>query len=241
MGIRSRPTTRLTTKPRPAWMPKPIGFSASEATAIIPSPSGYGSRIVPMGVPPEAVSTSHSSITLKFEPGNAFGPGKFGWTSLSMTKIKPNEIDKAMGAGGVDYDVGLGLVEDRPGYNPDKPLNSLQEWIDGDRCSGYALALEAHFQKVVTVNADGSVTINDFTCRRLVICPVVTNLALHTNERIVGFAWFFIDGTSTSESDKKKPKDTITGRFLRPLNPDDPIGWGDYDPYGAVGPPKLDQ
>jgi len=209
----------------------------AEATAIIPSPSGYSSRVVPIGVPPEAVSAGHDSLTLKFEPGNDFGPGKFGWTSLTADKIKPSDINDAMRDGGVPYDVVLGPVADRSGLSSPNPIDTLQKQrLDKDGCIGHTLAIDAHFAKVVTLNADGSVTINDFSCKRLVICPVVQNLDGHQQLRIIGFAWFFIDGTSTTGSDK-----TITGRFLRPVNPEDPTGWGDYDPYGSVGPPKLDQ
>ena len=209
----------------------------AEATAIIPSPSGYPSGVVPIGVPPEAVQfpQNHAPTTLKFDPGNAIGPGKFGWTSLTTTRIQKKGIEDALDQGGVSYEVKLGPVADRSGENDWKIVSKhLDPYLAKDTCIGAGQpTMAAHFAAVVTVNPDGSVVINDPTCKRLVICPVVSGLDTHSPV-IVGFAWFFIDETSESGQ-------SITGRFVRPVIPQDWADWGDYDPYGSVGPPKLYQ
>lgn len=244
-------------------------WARASATAIVMSPIAYGAHVVPVGVLPEAVallSVDDPPIELKFDPGGQLGPGKFGWTSVSMDKLEPGDINDIFEAGGTDAE--MGPVTSRPGVNNADRLQPLFNMIATDGCDGahhtkeyfekktrgsddythpsgmdraaYLEAVELHFREVVTweTGENGFVTINDYDCTRLIVCPVVGNLDLNQDNSIVGFAWFFvydITGLDTPGSSDV----SLWGRFVRPVNPDEPRVWGEYDPYGAIGKTML--
>lgn len=240
------------------------------ATAIVSSPRSYGAHVTPVGVLPEAVEilkVTDDPIVLRFDPGPGLGPGKFGWTAVSMDKPRSKDITDWLTAGGTDAETGD--IASREGLLDSTLLQPLFDRIATDSCEGsgyteeffvekkgkkgeythppdmdrdaYLDAVELHFREVVSwgEGADlGFVTINDYDCARLIICPVVENLNTKKDLKIVGFAWFFVYDITGLDTPGGSDV-SLWGKFIRPVNPDDPGVWGEYDPYGAIGKTML--
>lgn len=241
----------------------------ASATAALSSPQSYGAYVVPVGVLPEAIVTmtpGDAPIVLKFDPGPGLGPGKFGWTAVSPDGLNPNDINDIFEQGGVEAE--MGPVSSRPGVNNADRLQALLDTVAADECVGarytedyfvqknkgglyshvegmnrdeYYQAVQSHFDEVVSWEQGdaGLVTIKDYDCQRLVICPVVENLDVNKDLSIVGFAWFFVWDIQGLDKWDPSQQPALVGKFIRPVNPDDPRVWGAYDPYGAVGKSML--
>jgi hypothetical protein len=228
-----------------------MGFESepveARATAVVASPSVIGSGVMPFGI-------------MSKEPS---GTAPFGYAFNELVRLKQGsqggeagnfqfldlvggELDQGGGApdvynplanGGVDEPVAIGEeYYSQTGINGTQVSNKLNQWIGADACA---------FSTVVELNDDGTVSILDPDCHRIIICPIILNAV--TGEPnwppgssdpvvIIGFAYFFVESIGATG-----PECYVDGRFIRPLTPDDDIlQWGPIDPYGAIGYRLID-
>ena len=219
---------------------EPVG---AKATAVISSPSGYGRGVMPFGImSKEPSGTSpfgyvfNESVTLK-QPAGQGEAGNFQFIDLVGGVGEPAggapDITGPLSQGGVAEPVFIGeTYYTQTGINGVKVDTSLDTWIGSDSHS---------FSQICEVQPDGTVSITDYDCHRLVVCPIVeavgppasfnwSDVSGSKLIRIIGLSFFYIEswGHNGNES-------WVTGRFIRPLTPEDGLLWGPVDPYGAIG------
>jgi Flp pilus assembly protein TadG len=214
----------------------PVGATA---TAMITSPSGYGSGVMPMGMMATDATQSWGYtyadyVTLK----QASQQGESG--NFQFVDLVGEQLDHSGGSGDITGPLENGGISEpvyvdelyytQTGINGRNFSRAINTWIGSDTCT---------FESVTSDNGDGTVEILDDTCHRIVICPIIVNAedgsanwpgGQSVSIRIVGFAYFFISEVGTSGN-----QGYINGRFIRPVNPDDAIiDWGPIDPRGAI-------
>jgi len=221
----------------------PVG---ARATAVVSSPSAYGSNVMPFGImSKEPSGTSpfgyafNELVTLKQPAGPAGNAEAGNFQFLALTDppgghYGASDIYYALGNGGVPNPVYLNaLYNTKTGINGTQVSNRLDDWIGGDTHA---------FLDVVALRPDGTVSITDAACHRLIICPIIidpgppelynwTELnGTSKPVKVIGFSYFYIESIGTTGNDCY-----VTGRFIRPLSPEEATAWGPIDPYGAIG------
>jgi hypothetical protein len=215
----------------------------ASATAVIASPSAYGANVMPFGIMSKEPSGSapfgyqfNQTLTLK-QPAGQGQSGNFQFLSLTLPPgghFGANDITDALRNGGVPNEVYIDtLYNTKTGVNGKNVSKNLNIWIGGDSHS---------FANVVTVRPDGMVDITDPDCHRIIVCPIIVDpgppvryswTEINGTSRpvlIIGFVYVFIESVGTQGNDCY-----VTGRFMRPLTPEEATHWGHPDPYGAVG------
>jgi len=211
------------------------------ATAIVASPSGYSAGVMPFGImSAEPSGTSpfgyafNESVVLK-QPAQQGEAGNFQFMSLTYPAgghDGASDITNALQDGGVDNPVYLDTIYNtKTGMNGKNVTKALDQWIGADTHS---------FDQVAELRPDGTVSILDWDCPRLIICPIIVNpgppVAYNWIEvtgskpvLVIGFSFFYIESVGTNGTECY-----VNGRFIRPLGPEDALEWGPVDPYGAV-------
>lgn len=220
---------------------KPVRASA---TAVVASPTGYGRGVMPFGVMSKDPSATaafgyvfNESVTLK-QPAGAGESGNYQFVDLvgdveQAAGGAPSSVYNPLAAGGVAEPVLVGeRYYTQTGINGVRVANSLGAWIGAD----------AHaFSDIVTLQPDGIARIEDWECHRLVVCPIVVAVGPPVSYnwadvngtklvQIIGFSWFYVESWGRNGNDSY-----VTGRFIRPVGPQDPVGWGSVSPWGAIG------
>jgi len=239
----------------------PLGFAQiwgmtqspirAKASAAVQSPTGYGRRVMPFGIMSKEPSGSapfgyvfNEQVMLKQAPPDGEA-GNFQFLSLTDPPgehVGANLINEALANGGVDVEVFINeLYSTRTGLNGRQIIRNLIDWIGADTCT---------FDEVATIDPDdGTVRIHDYACHRLIVCPIIVDpgppVAYNWNElngtsqpvQVISFAWFFIEdwGSDTQLGAGTGNDCWISGRFIRPLSPEDATEWGPVDPLGAIG------
>ena len=221
----------------------PVG---ARATAIVSSPSAYGSNVMPFGIMSKEPSGTapfgygfNQTVTLKQPSGQQSNAVAGNFQFLALTDppgghYGANDIRDALRNGGVPNAVYINtLYNTKTGMNGGNVSNALNQWIAGDSHS---------FGQVVEQHPDGTVSLLDPACHRIIVCPIIVDpgppIAYNWQEAsgtskpvlVIGFAYMFIEAVGTQGNDCY-----VTGRFIRPLTPDEAISWGSPDPYGAIG------
>jgi len=211
------------------------------ATAIVKSPTGYGAGVMPFGIMSEEPSGtspfgySFGDLVMLKQPSQQGDAGNFQFISLTYPAgghYGATDITGALSGGGVPNAVYLDtLYNTKTGVNGKNVTKSLQDWIGTD----------AHtYTQIAEQREDGTVSILDKSCHRLIICPIIVDpgppvaynwieLSGSKPVEVIGFSYFFVESIGTQGIDCY-----ITGRFLRPVGPEDAISWGPIDPYGAI-------
>lgn len=224
-----------------------LGMSSSpvgaQATAVVSSPSAYGSSVLPFGImskEPSGTSpfgyTFNESVTLK-QPAQQGQAGNFQFLALTDPPgghYGASDIYNALQNGGVPNEVFINtLYNTKTGINGMQVTNRMRDWIGTDTHT---------FSQVAELQANGTVKLLDPACHRLIVCPIVIDpgppVSYNWTEmngtskpvKVIGFSYFFVESIGTSGNDCY-----ITGRFIRPLTPDEATRWGPIDPYGAIG------
>lgn len=210
------------------------------AAAVVSSPSAYRSNVMPLGIMSEEPSGTspfgypfNTLVTLKRSDGEA---GNFQLLSLTDPPgghDGANDIKTALRTGGVDNAVYLNTLYNTKTGQISGVTSALRSWIGSDSHT---------FDQVAQMREDGTVAILDKQCHRLIICPIVVDPgppiaynwdAFNGTSKpvlVIGFAYFWVESIGGTGNDC-----VITGRFIRPLGPEDVLSWGPIDPYGAIG------
>lgn len=213
----------------------------ASATAVVASPTGYSAGVMPFGIMSAEPSGTtpfgyafNESVVLK-QPSQQGESGNFQFLSLTDPPGGHDGGDDITGAlrdGGVDNPVYLDTIYNtKTGMNGGNVPKALEQWVAADSHS---------FSDVAEIRPDGTVKITDWACPRLIICPIIVDagppLAYNWTEisgskpvKVIGFSFFYIEDIGTNGKDCY-----ITGRFIRPVAPEDAIHWGPIDPFGAV-------
>lgn len=215
---------------------------SAKATAIVASPTAYGSGVMPFGImsrdPAAATAFGYGfneSVVLK--QGSQDGEsGNFQFVALTDPPgghYGASDIKNALRTGGVPNPVYRDeIYNTKTGMNGSNVTSSINQWIGTDSCD---------FADVAQVADDGTVQLVDDTCHRVIICPIIADpgppLAYSWADingsddvLVIGFAHFFIEDVGTSGNEC-----WIAGRFIKPVGDEKAIAWGPIDPYGSIG------
>jgi hypothetical protein len=212
------------------------------AVAKVQSPTGYSMGVMPFGIMSAEPSGTApfgypfgTTVTLK-QPAQQGAAGNFQFLSLTDPPLGhdgANDIYDALANGGTDNAVYMNTnYNTKTGINGTRVTGELRDWIGGDTHS---------FGEVCQQRPDGYVELLDPGCHRLIVCPIIVDpgppVAYNWNEingskeiRVIGFAYFYVEAIGKNGNDCY-----VTGRFVRPVDPDDPvIVWGSPTPTGAI-------
>lgn len=220
---------------------------SARATAIVASPDAYGSGVLPFGIMARTGDTSptapfgytfNESVELKQSYGLQ---GNFHLVGLPVgSHGNNNDITAQIEGSAGEVAVSIGdLIKPAPGHNGKTITKSIKTRVGND---------EHAFSDVARLNLDGSVDLIDPTCPRVIVCPLIVDPGppvqynwidlngASGQVEVIGFVYFFVEDWGT-QGNKGNEGCTITGRFIRPLNPDEYItDWGPVDDYGAIVP-----
>lgn len=220
---------------------KPVGAAA---VAEVGSPTGYGRGVMPFGVMSKNPSATaafgyafNEQVTLK-QPAGQGGSGNYQFIDLvgeteEQAGGAPSSVYQPVAKGGVNEPVLVGeRYYTQTGINGKQVVNSLAEWVGADSHA---------FDDIVTLRPDGVAEIEDWNCHRLIVCPIVVAVGPPVSYnwddvngtklvQIIGFSWFYLEDWGTTGNDS-----WVTGRFIRPVSPTDPTGFGPISPWGAIG------
>lgn len=216
---------------------------SARATAIVSSPSTYGSGVLPFGI---MAKTGEASATAPF--GYAFNEsvvikqsdglqGNFHLMALTVPAGEHgggNDVYEQIRGTAGDVPVSIGdLIYPKTGMNGKKITQSMEIRIGSDTHT---------FSAVARLNDDGSVDLIDPACPRVIVCPLIIDPGppvqynwvdlngASGKVEVIGFVYMYVESVGTNGKEC-----TITGRFIRPLNPDEYVtDWGPVDPWGAI-------
>ncbi len=249
--IRVRVTDPTVTFDMGGLLGRSSGAAGASAVAVVKSPTSYGYGVMPFGVMSRNASDTSAfgysfgaTVTLK-QPAGRGSTGNYQFVDLVGDVDEQGggspDIYGPIGAGGVTEQVSVGeTYYTQRGINGRQVSNRLGALIGGDTHT---------FDHVVRMQADGVALISDKDCPRLILCPIIVGQNTRTGAwdvynwvddnvtrvKILTFAWFFIEGYGATGNDS-----FVTGRFIRPVSPDEATAWGAIDPLGAIAY-KLDQ
>lgn len=207
----------------------PSARVAAEAVAVLSSPRSFSAGIMPFGIMSRDTSGTtpfgysfNESVTLR-QATSGGEAGNFQLLDLPGT----SDLKKVVSAGGTSAYIGED-IQSHPGL--DAAIGPTLDKYVADPHT---------FDQIVTLGADGIARISDYSCPHLIVCPIVysppssyswAELNGKSDLQILAFAFFWVDGVSKGAGGHI----VITGRFVRPLTPEEVSGWGAYDPYGAI-------
>lgn len=216
---------------------------SARATAIVSSPDTYGSGVLPFGIMAKTGEASATApfgyvfnelITIKQSDGES---GNFHLVSLTLppgghsgASTVRNQIEGT----GDSVPVSIGdIISTRPGINGKNLTDAMKARIGSDTHS---------FAQVARLNDGGNVDLLIPDCPRVIVCPLIIDpgppieynwFELKGASRpveVIGFVYMYVESVGLNGK-----LCTITGRFIRPLNPDEYItDWGPVDPWGAI-------
>jgi len=213
----------------------------ARAVAAVQSPRSFSQGVMPFGIMSEEPSGSApfgyvfgETVTLK-QPAQSGEAGNFQFLSLTdppLGHVGWSDLRYALSNGGVPNPVYINtLYNTKTGVNGSNVTSTLNRVLDGHS-----------FADVCEIGEDGFVSILDYDCPRLIICPIIVApgppIEYSWNDingsrpvLVIGFSYFFIESIGKSGNEC-----FVTGRFVRPLSPEEYVqDWGPIDPYGAIG------
>jgi Flp pilus assembly protein TadG len=207
----------------------------AQATAVLTSPSAYGSGVMPFGLMSSDSATGTAAFgyafneTVVLRQGAGSGEsGNFQLVELAGT----SDLRSVILEGGASATIGE-TIRTHPGVNASL-LGLLDHIVSADSRS---------FESVVTLLPDGTASISDYSCAHLIIVPVIwspgpppsyswSDLRGRSDVQVLSFAWMWVDSAEGAHGPAGQGE--ITGRFIRPLTPEEVASWGAPDPYGAI-------
>lgn len=213
----------------------------ARAIAAVQSPRSFSEGVMPFGIMSQEPSGSApfgyvfgDTVTLK-QPAQSGEAGNFQFLSLTdppQGHVGWSDLRTALSGGGVPNPVYIDtLYNTKTGVNGRNVTSTLSSALDGHS-----------FGDVCEVDESGFVTINDYECPNLIICPIIVApgppIEYSWNDingsrpvLVIGFSYFFIDSVGTQGNEC-----FVIGRFIRPLSPEEYVReWGPVDPFGAIG------
>lgn len=221
-----------------------LGFGSfspsARAVAIVSSPRSYARGVMPFGVMARNEDAAgpfgyafNEPLQLKQSDGEQGNFHLVALTSPPGGNVGASTVTSQIRQGGASVPVRIGDLESpRTGMNGSQITNSLRAAIGSDSCT---------FSQVAQMHEDGTVTMVDPDCPRVIVCPLIVDPGpprtynwgeLNGSSglvEVVGFAYFFVDDVGTNGN-----LCTISGRFIRPLSAEEVLAWGPIDPYGVV-------
>lgn len=217
-----------------------LGISSSpvgaQATAVLSSPSSYGSGVMPFGLMSSDSATGAAVFGYVFNQSYVLKQGSQDSTLGNFQLIDlpgTSDLKKVITGGGVAATIGE-MIQTHPG-DVAALMKTLDKYVSTDSRS---------FSSVVQVQPDGTAKILDYTSPHLIVVPIIwvpgsppsyswSDLRGKSTVQILSFAWIWVE--SGKDGTGPNGQATISGTFIRPLTPEEAASWGPPDPFGAVG------